>query len=70
MSETAPIQAICARLGEHYTDYLVIARTKDGKIAFRPSDMTWAIGACQRFLNYACDAQEVTGADDGSEENR
>lgn len=66
MSDNDIVRGVVARLGEHFDDYVVIVRTKDNKIAFVPSDMTWAMGACNRFLNYACEAQEVSDGDAGN----
>ena len=44
----AKINDVAARLGEHFEDYLILARTSTG-IAARYTDQTWAMGAMQRF---------------------
>lgn len=38
-----------SRIGEAFTDYLLVARTKDG-MAFRCSDINWSLGAAERFI--------------------
>lgn len=68
MSDIEIIKGVCARLGEHYDEYLIVVKSKDGKIAFRPSDCTWAMGAAMRFLDYMASAQEVKNADEDDSE--
>ena len=62
------IRDICARLGERFPEYLIVVKTNQGKIAFKFSDVTWAMGACQRVGSYLDCAQEVTDAEDGRNE--
>lgn len=42
------IADIAAKLSEHFTDYVVIARVKDG-LVWRFSDRTFAIGSVERL---------------------
>lgn len=43
------IEALCARLGEHFPDYLVIVRTGSRGLSWRSSEATWAMGAAERY---------------------
>lgn len=41
---------VAAGVAEHFEDYVVIGRIKDG-IVWRMSDRTFALGACQRAID-------------------
>lgn len=43
---------ITAQVGEMYSNYLIMARSKNGNFVYRSSDSTWAIGACHKYLAY------------------
>jgi hypothetical protein len=47
-SET--VQRFAANLGERFGDYLIIVRSDKG-LSWRSSDRTWAIGACDRYVD-------------------
>lgn len=58
------IRDICSRLGEQFPEYLIVVKTQQGKIAFKFSDVTWTMGACDRVQAFLHEAQEVTDAED------
>lgn len=41
---------IAAELSEHFTDYMIVVRVKNG-LEWRYSDRTFALGICQRLAN-------------------
>ncbi len=42
---------ISSKLGEQFSDYLVIVRLSGGSVATRASDRNWSYGAVSRFRN-------------------
>jgi hypothetical protein len=40
-----------ARFSGHYLEFLVIVKRKDGNMAWKSSDATWACGGAMRYLN-------------------
>lgn len=40
-----------AGFSEHYPDFLIAAKNKDGELMWKSSDKTWAIGVCTRYIN-------------------
>ena len=42
---------IAAKIGEHFSDYVLIVRTKDGGVQWRGSNATWTIGAMRGRIN-------------------
>jgi len=46
--EAERILNLSSELGEHFKDYLIVVRVKDG-LMFRMSDRSWALGA-MRFI--------------------
>lgn len=41
----------CAKVGEHFPEFLMIVKTDEGFMDWRSSDKTWAMGAAERYLN-------------------
>jgi len=56
-----------ARFSGGYTSFMVIVRTPSGRLLWKSTDKTWAIGACHRYLNgaNAWDAEEEKEAYEG-----
>ena len=50
--EVVRMDGICARLGEHFRDYVVIARADDGDVSWGASNHTWAESAAREYFNY------------------
>lgn len=50
--ESIVFDNIGARLGERFTDYIIIARPRDGVPMLRASDPIWAEGAARLYVNY------------------
>ena len=42
---------IVMRAGEMFSDYVFLARVEGGGFISRASDHSWAIGACERYIN-------------------
>lgn len=61
------IRDICSRLGEQFPEYVIVVKTENGKIAFKFSEATWAMGALQRVGSYLDGAQDVISAGDDDE---
>ena len=40
-----------ARFSGHYQEFLVIAKSKEGRLQWHATDSTWASGACRRYLS-------------------
>lgn len=40
-----------SKFSGNYSEFLVIAKTPDGRLYWRSTDQTWAIGAANRYLN-------------------
>ena len=51
--ELARFFAVSSLAGEHFQDYLLAVRMKDGGYAYRVSDKNWGIGAAQRIVHDA-----------------
>ena len=45
------LNSLCANLGEHFEDFLVVVRPRRRTISWRSSDATWAIGAADRYIS-------------------
>lgn len=62
------IRNICAQLGERFPEYLIVVKTEPGKIAFRFSEVTWAMGAVERVTSFLQSADDVISAEDDRNE--
>lgn len=65
--ESARVADIAAKMSEHFTDYVIIGRVKDG-LVWRYSDRSFAMGAAARLqhrlnLDDHIAAQETDGHD-------
>jgi hypothetical protein len=40
-----------ALFGEHFKDYVVMARDAQNRLVWKSSDKTWAVGAMNRYMN-------------------
>ena len=64
MTHEDAIRDICAKLGERFPEFLIVVKPEPGKIFFRFSEVTWAMGAVDRVGSYLQNVDDVTDADD------
>lgn len=50
--ETSKLDDIKAKTSEHFTDFLILARTSDGEVSWRASNPLWADAAARRYVDY------------------
>lgn len=59
------IDAITARMGEFFKDYVVLVRTdKPGGVSWRSSDPNWAESAARHYVNYVQFGNHLQQMDD------
>lgn len=63
-STSNKVERLCANIGERFIDYLLIVRDHDN-VVWRASDRTWAIGACDRYVDAALEDDRM-----GTEEHK
>ena len=51
MDEMDRFEDFGARCSEHFREFLLLVKTKDGRMFWKSSDKTWAMGAATRYLN-------------------
>lgn len=56
--ETNKFTDLVSTAGEHFDDYLIMAR-KGSTLHFRASDDTWGLGAVQRYLNHMANEDKI-----------
>lgn len=49
-AEDRALAHLKACAGEHFADYVILVRTRDG-LCWRYNDRTWAKAACERLVN-------------------
>lgn len=54
---------VAANVAEHFTDYIVIGRVKDG-LVWRQSDRTFTVGACTRVIEHIKNDDSYSQSDD------
>lgn len=42
---------LVAKLGEHYQDFVIMARDRKNRLLWKTSDKSWALGAMTRYMN-------------------
>lgn len=47
-ADVSRLRKIAAQVGEHFGDFLIVARCRDGMI-WKHSDPTWGVGAAERY---------------------
>jgi hypothetical protein len=67
-SEADIFMDVASRVAERYPEYVVIVRSKDGCRAWKFSDTSWALGACQRLAAHieTEDFKSAMEAEDGN----
>ena len=60
--------SMVSNLGEHFKEYVLIAKGSNGNMLWRSSDRTWAMGACQRYLITADQEDRMLTMEEGNEE--
>ncbi len=63
MNANERLRDISAKLSEHFTDYVVVARIKDG-LVWRFSDRTFAMGAADRIKDQLIIADRMINHED------
>lgn len=48
-----------AKIGEHYSEFLVIVKAEDGVLIYRHTDKTWGIGAASRYMGIMMEEERV-----------
>lgn len=43
-------ESLISKTGEHFKEYILIAKGSNGNMLWRSSDRTWSMGACHRYL--------------------
>lgn len=49
IKEVDRFDKLAASLGEHFDDYVIIARAKDGGFLYKSSNRCWCLGAMDRL---------------------
>lgn len=64
MDDFERIQNIAALIGEHFADYHLVVKTRDGSSITKITDMSWSYGAVTRW------AKDVDNLDEMNLEDR
>lgn len=62
--EVARFDDLAARVGEHFSDFVIIVRRKDGNVSWRASDPMWADGACRQYSGYVQTGNQINAMED------
>jgi hypothetical protein len=49
--DIARFDQVSALVGEHFRDYVLMARDEKNRLIWKSSDKTWAVGAMSRYMN-------------------
>lgn len=62
--DVARLDDIAAKTGEHFDQYMVLVKDRDGMVSWRGSDSMWADGACRQYINYLQLGQQMQVAEE------
>lgn len=64
MDELERFRSDVAKFSGHYQEFLVIVKSGGGRLMWKSSDTTWAIGALNRYLSCIdeCDREDERSA--------